>query len=111
MQHTMSLGLTQFYNMVKSGTKTVELRLWDEKRRQISIGDEIMFTNADDKTTVIVTGLYISDTFENLFKMFDVRDAGIGDVKTAIDTIATIYPIERQRANGVVGIKIKLKQN
>ncbi len=108
MKHTMSLSLTPFYNKVKSGTKTVELRLWDEKRRQIKIGDEIEFTNGDDKTLVGVVGLMLSDTFENLFTMFDVADAGIDDVPTALAKIAEIYPLSRQQGNGVVGIKIKL---
>ncbi len=108
MKHEMSLGLTQFYNMVKSGAKTVELRLWDDKRRRISIGDTIEFTNGDDKTVVRVTGLMLSDTFENLFTMFDVRDAGIDDISVALAKIAEIYPLSRQLSHGVVGIKIQL---
>ena len=32
------------YEMIKSGRKTIELRLWDEKRRKIKAGDEIVFT-------------------------------------------------------------------
>lgn len=108
MKHKMSLGLTPFYNMVKAGTKTVELRLWDEKRRQIKVGDEIEFTNGDDTTRVVVRGFYLSDTFENLFQMFDVRDAGMNDVAVAVTKIAQIYSLSRQLEYGVVGIKIAL---
>ncbi len=108
MKHTMSLGLTPFYNMVKSGTKTVELRLWDEKRRRIKIGDEIEFYNGDDTTIVRVIGLYLSDTFENLFKMFDVSAAGMADVSIGLEKISEIYPRARQIEYGVVGIKIEL---
>lgn len=33
------------YEMIKSGSKTTELRLFDEKRRRINPGDMIVFTN------------------------------------------------------------------
>ena len=42
MKHTMKLNDAP-YDMIKSGQKTVELRLYDEKRRMISVGDEIEF--------------------------------------------------------------------
>lgn len=33
------------FNLIKQGTKTIELRLYDEKRQQIKVGDTIVFTN------------------------------------------------------------------
>ena len=33
------------FEMIKSGQKTIELRLYDEKRQLVNIGDEIVFTN------------------------------------------------------------------
>ena len=47
MKHIMNLNDTP-YNMIKSGRKTIELRLYDEKRRMISIGDEIEFVIANN---------------------------------------------------------------
>ena len=44
MTHQMQLQPEPF-SMIKSGVKTIELRLYDEKRRKIRIGDEILFTN------------------------------------------------------------------
>lgn len=46
MNHKMSLRNKPFNN-IKSGTKTIELRLYDEKRKLISVGDIITFTNID----------------------------------------------------------------
>lgn len=46
MNHKMSLRNKPF-NSIKSGTKTIELRLYDEKRKLISVGDIITFTNID----------------------------------------------------------------
>lgn len=35
--------------MIKSGEKTIELRLFDEKRQCIKVGDEIEFVNTNEK--------------------------------------------------------------
>ena len=31
------------FNVVKNGTKTVEVRLYDEKRKNIKVGDKLTF--------------------------------------------------------------------
>ena len=46
MTHSMQLTPSPF-QMIKEGTKTIELRLFDEKRRKIQIGDIIEFSNTD----------------------------------------------------------------
>ena len=48
MQHTMRLNKEPF-EMIKSGMKTIELRLYDEKRKLLRIGDEIEFILATDE--------------------------------------------------------------
>ena len=44
MTHIMRLNTSPF-EMIASGEKTIELRLNDEKRRKITIGDEISYVN------------------------------------------------------------------
>lgn len=44
MLHKMKLQEDPF-ERIKNGTKTVEFRLYDEKRQTIQIGDEIEFSN------------------------------------------------------------------
>ena len=59
------------FERIKSGTKTVEFRLYDEKRQQIKIGDQIEFSKLPDlqeKLLVDVMELYREDSFENLFR-------------------------------------------
>ena len=53
MRHSMKLKPEPFYAM-KSGYKTVELRLLDEKRSVVKVGDEIEITfgNRTDKVKV-----------------------------------------------------------
>ena len=35
--------MPKYFECIKSGTKRIELRLNDEKRKNIAIGDEIVF--------------------------------------------------------------------
>ena len=42
MTHNMKLNDAPF-ETIKNGKKTIELRLYDEKRRKIKIGDTICF--------------------------------------------------------------------
>ena len=42
MTHKMNMNPSPF-EKIRNGTKTIELRLYDEKRRKIEIGDTIIF--------------------------------------------------------------------
>ena len=46
MNHNMNLSPVPF-EMIKSGQKTIELRLNDEKRQRIKTGDTIIFSNTE----------------------------------------------------------------
>jgi hypothetical protein len=60
------------FGMIKSGVKTIELRLFDEKRRKIRIGDEILFSNTENGETLAVKVLDLSvfDSFEEFCAAF-----------------------------------------
>ena len=47
MLHEMTL-FPKPYASIASGQKTIELRLYDEKRQSIQLGDQIRFTNTED---------------------------------------------------------------
>ena len=53
MTHSMQLQPSPF-EMIKDGSKTIELRLFDEKRRKIRIGDTIAFTNTETREVLSV---------------------------------------------------------
>lgn len=42
------------FRKIRRGTKTVELRLNDEKRQKLSVGDDIIFSCTDDEEEVTV---------------------------------------------------------
>ena len=110
MTHSMQLQPAPF-EMIRDGTKTIELRLYDEKRKKIRIGDILTFTNAESKEIlqVKVLELYLFDSFEALYSQLPLLECGYTkeDVDTASpEDMNVYYPKEMQRKYGVVGIKI-----
>ena len=70
MIHQMKLNDDPF-ERIKNGTKTIEFRLYDEKRRKVKIGDKIEFSKLPDlqeKILVDVVDLYTEPSFEELFE-------------------------------------------
>ena len=110
MLHKMKLNESPF-DRIKNGTKTVEFRLYDEKRKQIKVGDQIEFSKLPDlqeKLLVDVVELYREDTFENLFrKLYNDEEEIEGKTKS----IHEIYSPEKEQQYGVLGIKIFLIKN
>ena len=111
MEHQMDLNPSPF-SKIKNGTKTIELRLYDEKRRKISKGDTIRFCNTENANETIlakVIDLYIFDSFEELYKTLPLLECGYteDDVCNASPKdMDRYYSIERQQKFGVVGIHI-----
>ena len=108
MIHKMKLNESPF-ERIKNGTKTIEFRLFDEKRQQIKIGDKIEFSKLPDlqeKILVDVIELYREDTFENLFrKLYTDEEEIIRKTKLMYN----YYLPEKEKQYGVLGIKIKLE--
>lgn len=113
MKHFMSLNPAPFY-MIKTGDKTIELRLNDEKRRMINVLDEIEFVNTEDeneKILVRVLHLYSFNSFDELFGALPLLKCGYtrNDIATASPEDMNIYySRERQAKYGVLGIEIEL---
>ena len=61
MIHEMKLREV-YFNLIKEGKKIYEIRLNDEKRQQIDVGDYIVFQNQSN-TNECITGLPISNTY------------------------------------------------
>ncbi len=107
MLHKMKLNERPF-EQIKNGTKTIEFRLYDEKRKQIKIGDKIEFSKLPDMTEkllVEVLDLYREESFEKLFrKLFTDEEEIVEKVKG----MYRFYSQEEQNKYGVLGIKIKV---
>ena len=112
MTHYMNLASLPFEQIV-SGAKTIELRLYDEKRQAVSAGDTIIFTNLADKHQISakVLKLYIFDSFKELYNNLPLNKCGYAeqDLDSASpDDMLAYYPKEKQERYKVVGIEIEL---
>ena len=108
--HYMKLNCEPF-DKIKSGAKIYELRLYDEKRKNIQIGNLIEFTkrDSDEKCTVKVTDLCRFGNFAELYANLPLEQCGyaVGEKASPTDMEA-YYTKEEQRLYGVVAIKIEL---
>ena len=106
----MRLHREPFYK-IKNGTKTIELRLNDEKRRIIKVNDIIEFTSrvTGEKIITKVIKLHYFSNFEELYKHFDKVSLGYDlDEAACPEDMSKYYSKEEQERYGVVGIEIKL---
>lgn len=111
MKHEMKLKNEPF-NLIKNGTKNIELRLYDEKRKLLKINDIIVFTNITTKEKLItyIEGLYKYPSFEELYKHFDKVSMGYDINEEAnYKDMENYYSKEEENKYGVVGIKIRKK--
>mgnify|MGYP000678826037 FL=1 len=112
MKHEMKLQ-QKYYDFIKRGTKRIEIRLFDEKRQKIKIGDTIKFLkedNQDESFEVKVIGLLRYNSFEDMFKDFDI--SVLSDKSMTKDELISVlekfYTKEKQEQYGVLGIRIEL---
>ena len=109
-EHTMRLQSEPF-EKIKSGGKTIELRLYDEKRRQIAVGDIICFANTVDgeQLRTCVTALHRFDSFAQLYDALPLSACGYaaGEAASPKD-MERYYSQQEQSRYGVLGIEIEL---
>ena len=99
------------FELIKNGSKTLELRLYDEKRQMINIGDTITFENRSDgdKIKVKVIALHKYPNFEELYKHFNKVSMGYKEDEEANPKdMELYYSSEEQSKYGVVGIEMEL---
>lgn len=103
----------EYYNYILNGTKRIELRLYDEKRRLINIGDTIKVLkepNLDESFTVKVIGLLRYDSFSNIFNDFDISILADKSMtkESLINDLEKFYTKEKQEQYGILGIRIEV---
>lgn len=112
MKYEMKLQ-PKYYNFILNGTKRIEIRLFDEKRRQIKIGDTIKFLkepNSNESFNAKIIGLLRYNTFEDMFRDFDISVLSDKSMtkEELISTLEQFYTKEKQKQYGVLGIRIEL---
>lgn len=111
-EHTLKLD-EKYYNYILHGTKRIELRLNDEKRKLMNIGDILVFYKQpllkESFKTKIVDLLYLNsfnEAMENLpFELIADKD---DNKENLLNDLNRFYSKEKQESYGVLGIKLEL---
>lgn len=112
-EHVMNLTPAPMQE-TRTGNKTIELRLNDEKRKQISVGDTIKFINTEDSNDTLrvkVVDLFLFSSFAELYDNLPLLNCGYNEdnINTASpEDMEMYYSREKQNKYGVVGIEISL---
>lgn len=107
MNHDLKLYDESFKKLVPK-EKDIEVRLYDEKRKQIQVNDTITFINIEtgEKRTLKVIRLVVFSNFKNLFQNFQKKRFGHSKLtlQEQIKKIRQYYTETQEQQNGVIGI-------
>ena len=96
------------FTWIKEGKKVVEVRLYDEKRRKVELGDVIIFKklNSKEEIKVRVKGLLRFQSFRDLF-LFVPKEYLANEylsLSEQIERMRKYYSEEKERKYGVLAI-------
>lgn len=107
--HKMSLQ-TKPFMQIRDGEKRVEMRLLDEKRKKVRVGDSIVFTHTENESETVcarVVGLHAYQRFNDMLWDFPESALGIPKGTENLDEeMSLYYPEEDVRKCGALAIRI-----
>ena len=111
MEHILKLQ-PKYFNYINNGTKRIELRLYDEKRQKINIGDIIIFQKEPELELTLkvkVVGLLRYNSFKEMFNDFSIGIMADNSMtkEELLDVLEEFYTPEKQKKYGVLGIRIE----
>jgi len=103
----------EFFDKVKSGKKIYEVRLYDEKRQKVCVGDTIIFKKMPELIDGVVTKVVDVKKFESFEQMAQTLSlASVGFEKKNAAQVSrfyrSIYGREDEKKYGVVVFKLEL---
>lgn len=113
--HQMGLN-PEPLRMMRTGKKRYELRLLDEKRQKLKVGDWIEFTQTDDASQILlveIINLYIFTNFAELYETVPLLECGYTEADILLakpEDMEAYYSLDQQTKYGVLAIEIKLLQ-
>ena len=101
----------EVFKLIKNGKKTVEMRLNDEKRRGLKVGDRISFLERGSSKKILceIVKLHPYNNFEELYA--DIPKEKLGYTRDDIASPADMnlyYTYEEVSKYGVLGIELKV---
>lgn len=115
MEHELKLQ-PRYYEYILNGSKDIEIRLYDEKRQKINIGDTIIFKKEpelNESFKVKVVGLLRYENFDSLFNDFIIDRLADRSMSKSelLEELEKFYTKEKQKEYGVLGIRIEKVRN
>ena len=97
------------FDIVKAGDKNVEARLYDDKRKQLKVGDTLIFLRRpleEDKIVAKVTDLVRYKSFSELVEHYEMKRLYLdGYTKEMyLNEMSRFYAEEEQAVDGVLAI-------
>ncbi len=108
--HKMNLNDSPF-KLISQGSKTIELRLNDEKRQKLKDGDYINFTNLETQEEVLVEiiKLNLFPDFKTLYKQYDPTAMGYKETDVVdYHDMEEYYSLDKQKLYSALAIEINL---
>ena len=115
MEHELKLQ-PRYYEYILGGTKDIEIRLYDEKRQKINLGDIIILKKEpelNESFKVKVVGLLRYENFDSLFNDFTIDRLADKSMKKSelLEELEKFYTKEKQKEYRVLGIRIEKVRN
>lgn len=97
------------FRAIQDKEKDIEVRLNDEKRQKINIGDVIEFEHRETKKIIKakVINLHKYNTFEELFEKFNNKRLGLNEYDDS-SIMNRFYTQEEREKYQALGIEIKV---
>ena len=100
------------FALIEKGDKDVEVRLNDEKRQRLKIGDKIIFLKRpleEEKIEAIVTDLKHFNNFSEVVEYYEMKRIHKPELSKEeyIKDMERFYSLEEQSQLGVLGIEYK----
>lgn len=97
------------FEIVRMGKKDIEVRVNDEKRRKLKVGDTLVFLkrpNDDEEIRAKVIGLEYYDYFDTLVDNYDMERIYLSNYtkEEYLEEMKRFYTKEEQEKYGVVAI-------
>lgn len=105
----------EVFDIVKDGIKDVEVRLYDEKRQKLKVGDKLIFIsrgNNNDQITAVVKKIVYFKDFVEVTKNYEMNRIYLEgtSLDEYLELMNKFYSIEEQKKYGVLAIEFE-KEN
>ena len=114
MKYIMKLN-PKYFEYMKNGTKEIEIRLNDDKRKNLKIGDEIIFQKEPELKEELYTtveNLFVEKSFEDAIMNLEIQQ--YADQKETrenfLKDLYKFYTKEQENKYGVIAILKHLQQ-